>query len=211
MNTSAISVFDIDRKLMSTGSCEVARVFLPLINLLERFILASKKDTHMYDRIRKIMHCISTCFVGEKGEPVRLRVEGATTTLTPEPDDAELAAEALLQSMGGGKNEKMKKSKNEKKNSQPIKDKAYYEQLAKRMQEGHEMEARITMRFVAYCEQELKNPLLPIGRIVGLEHDLLQRQAIADREGGELKTRWQHCLAEITVRNLAEIGELSVE
>lgn len=27
MNTSAISVFDIDRKLMSTGSCEVARVF----------------------------------------------------------------------------------------------------------------------------------------------------------------------------------------
>lgn len=142
---------------------------------------------------------------------MRLRVEGATTTLTPEPDDAELAAEALLQSMGGGKNEKMKKSKNEKKNSQPIKDKAYYEQLAKRMQEGHEMEARITMRFVAYCEQELKNPLLPIGRIVGLEHDLLQRQAIADREGGELKTRWQHCLAEITVRNLAEIGELSVE
>lgn len=158
------------------------------------------------------MHCISTCFVGEKGKPVRLRVEGATTTLTPEPDDAEFAAEALLQSMKGGKNEKMKKSKNEKKkNSQPIKDKAYYEQLAERVQEGHEMEARMTMRLLAYCEQELKNPLLPIGRIVGLEHDLLQRQAIVDREGGELKTRWQHCLAEITVRNLTEIGELSVE
>lgn len=89
--------------------------------------------------------------------------------------------------------------------------KEHYEQLAERVKEGREMEARMTMRLLAYCEQELKNPLLPIGRIVGLERDLLQRTDIVEREGGELKRRWQGCLAEVTVRMMNSVHTENTE
>lgn len=162
----------------------------------------------------------------EAVEPVPLRVEGvASAPLTPVADDAELAAQALLESLAEKSNKKARGKKSKKSDERKKKEdgkhqtsdlshqpsKEYYEQLAERVREGREMEARMTMRLLAYCEQELKNPLLPAGRIEGLEHSLLERQAIVEREGGELKTRWQHCLAETTIRNLAEIGELSIE
>lgn len=160
-----------------------------------------------------------------------LRIEGVKPApITPVPDDAELAAAALLESLAekkvSQKAQKSQKGLRRKKNpsalnqplalspqtsSSPQPSKEYYEQLAERVKEGREMEARMTMRLIAYCEQELRNHLLPEGRIAGLESSLLERQGIVDREGGELKKRWQRCLAEITVRNLEEIGELSVE
>ena len=176
----------------------------------------------MFDYIRKALHCISVCLTGEKPQPPQpLRIEGvAPAPITPAPDDAELAAAALLESLAekkvSQKSQKSQKGLKRKKNpsalshqpsalNQPLAlspqpSKEYYEQLAERVREGREMEARMTLRFVAYCEQELRNHLLPEGRIAGLERDLLQRMDIVEREGGELKRRWQHCLAEVTLR-----------
>lgn len=139
-----------------------------------------------------------------KEEGLPLRVEGVTITLTPEPDEAEEAAEALLTAKADVRSKKEegrgKKPQPSDLSHQTSKSKAYYQRIAQRIREGREMEARMTMRLVAYCEQELKNPLLPEGRIAGLESSLYERLDIVEREGGELKKRWQHCLAEVTVR-----------
>ena len=190
-----------------------SRSHLTLTTASDRPIFVRKKDMHMFDYIRKALHCISVCLTGEKPQPPQpLRIEGvAPAPITPAPDDAELAAQALLESMEDGRMKKeegqkakgKRKAKNERLKPlafSPQPSKEYYEQLAERVREGREMEARMTLRFVAYCEQELRNHLLPEGRIAGLERDLLQRMDIVEREGGELKRRWQHCLAEVTLR-----------
>ena len=139
---------------------------------------------------------------GMGGEATPLRIEGVRTELTPTPDDAELAATALLESLGRKgrvqKTPNTPKTRNTPKTQN--KDSAYYRRLADRIREGHATEARLATRFVAYCEQELRNPLPPPGRLAALERELYQRLDIVEREGGELKRRWQHCLADITVR-----------
>ena len=190
----------------------------------------------MYERIQKILHYISTCFAGEKGEAVPLRIEGVKPApITPAPDDAELAAAALLESLAekkvSQKSQKSQKGLKRKKNpsalshqpsalnqplalspqtsSSPQPSKEYYEQLAERVKEGREMEARMTMRFVAYCEEMLWNPrqLSTVNsQLSTLERDLLQRMDIVEREGGELKKRWQRCLAEVTMRQMPDNG-----
>ena len=52
-------------------------------------------------------------------------------------------------------------------------------------------------------EQELKKPHLPVsgaGSLGLLETELYKRIDVIERVGGELKKRWQHCLADVTVR-----------
>lgn len=80
---------------------------------------------------------------------------------------------------------------------------AYYKQLAFRIRQAHE-EARLrTVRFMAFVEQELKKSDLPMtgeGSLGMLEAELYKQTDTVEREGGELKNRWQHCLATVTVR-----------
>lgn len=149
----------------------------------------------------------------EKATP--LAIKGvAPAPLTPEPDDAELAAEALLASLANDKATK-KSRKSRKSNelvSKPARGTAeYYRQLAKRISEGHEYERRMALRFVAFCEERLHAPFLNEEQTASLEQGLYRQIDIVDREGGELKRRWQHCLAEIIVRRTEEQEEMKNE
>ena len=150
----------------------------------------------------------------EGAAPQPLRVMGCTTQLTPEPDAAEEAAAALLASLAApehkhrysvmslfrhsGKASETGSESGEEDGA--CRDSAYYHRLAARVRDGRAAEARQATRYVAYCEQELGNPHLPDGLMVDLERGLYQYLDIVEREGGELKKRWQYCLAEVTVR-----------
>lgn len=124
-------------------------------------------------------------------DPVRtMRIDGVKVPkMTAKPDDAELAAQALLEHMSHPK-------KNEKKSKQPKEGTAqYYQQMSDKIREAHAAEARNALRYLAYTEQELKeNPSME--QLAEIERGLYQYQDAAEREGGELKSRWQHCIAE---------------
>ena len=144
-------------------------------------------------------------------------IEGAARVpMTAEPDDAELAAQALLEVMIERKASKRKTKTLSKKsgksdettngktedtdNSQTVE---YYEQLADRIRMAYDASRRRAMRFLSFCEQELQKRNIPIygdGSIALLEAELYKRIDIVDREGGELKKRWQECIAEVTLR-----------
>lgn len=136
--------------------------------------------------------------------PHPLRIQGIPEApMTPKPDDAELAAQALLEHMCDvrGKREDVE---GKHQPSEP-RDAAYYKQLAARIQDTRLIEKHLTMRFLAYCEQQLAIPVVKTAESMllnNLEEGLFERQDIAYREGGELKRRWQHCLADITVRRM---------
>ena len=160
--------------------------------------------------------------------PTPLRIEGVPDApLTPEPDDAELAAQALLESMslppapshrGGAKKHHGKhpdhspsghsaeaNSQLSTLNSQlpEERDAAYYRHLADKIRQTREHQRLRVTRFLAFCEQELKKRYLPAygpGSLGLLEAELYKRMDIVDREGGAIKERWQHCLAQVTVR-----------
>ena len=71
------------------------------------------------------------------------------------------------------------------------------------MREAREATRLRVTRFLAFVEQELKKPHLPTygaGSLGLLEAELYKRIDIVEREDGELKRRWQHCLALVTVR-----------
>lgn len=145
-------------------------------------------------------------------------IEGAARVpMTAEPDEAELAAQALLEVMIERKAAKKKAKKVAKKsevqsdektdsktedtdNSQTVE---YYERLADRIRMAYEASRRRAMRFLSFCEQELQKRNIPAygnGSIALLEVELYKRIDIVEREGGELKKRWQECLAEVTLR-----------
>lgn len=145
-------------------------------------------------------------------------IEGAARVpMTAEPDDAELAAQALLEVMIERKASKKKAKKVAKKsevqsdektdgktedtdNSQTVE---YYERLADRIRMAYDASRRRAMRFLSFCEQELQKRNVPAygkGSIALLEVELYKRIDIVEREGGELKKRWQNCLAEATLR-----------
>lgn len=166
-----------------------------------------------------------------------LRIDGCRPTLTPQPDDAELAAQALLETRAanskGRNNDKgrrrdndiTKYRNNDKEESAPH-DAAYYCELSERIKAAHEQERRSAMRYVSYCEQELggirnvgvtKRAAVEITEsrnhdisteekaapdFAKLEHGLYQHQDTVEREGGELKQRWQKCLAECIVKQM---------
>lgn len=151
--------------------------------------------------------------------PQAFSIEGVPEArLTSEPDDAELAAQALLELMskvaskkvtpspshgGRGEPDATEASGQEDLPSQDVHGSAYYHALAKRIREAHRMSTLRATRFVATCEQELRKKRLPFhgpGSLGLLEAELYKRIDIVEREGGELKQRWQRCLAEVTVR-----------
>ncbi|MBQ1538629.1 MAG: hypothetical protein IIZ73_09995, partial [Ruminococcus sp.] len=114
-----------------------------------------------------------------KPEPKELRIDGCKTTLTPTPDDAELAAQALLESRIYGDKAAIKRAqrhagminaereqarrdsgktqvKQAKKAQAQQGTAAYYRQLSEKIRTARGQERRSAMRYVAYCEQELK-------------------------------------------------------
>ena len=148
-----------------------------------------------------------------------LRIGGTKpVALTPEPDDAELAVQALLEIITrkeeggtrtlatGGAQERGRK--NEDRTAE------YYRMLADRMRRAHDQATMRTMRFLAWCEQELPKHDLPLegkDSLQQMEVELYKRIDTVERAGGELKRRWQHCLAEVIVRQMtarnAAVGE----
>lgn len=137
--------------------------------------------------------------------PQPLRIEGTHTRLTPEPDDAELAAQALLEMMAHEAHKTHEAHETHNPHTP-----AYYHALADRIREAHRKSAQQATRFVAACEHKLQNKHLPAygpGSLQLLEVELYKRIDIIEREGGELKNRWQHCLAEVTVRLMDDIRD----
>lgn len=157
----------------------------------------------------------------QKQEPKPLRVEDvAPAPMTPEPDDAELAAMALLEHMQEvrGKKEDVRNDKHQPSDishqTSEIHDAAYYKRLAERIRKAHESANLRTQRFLAFCEQELKKHDLPKegpGSLGLLEAELYKRLDVIERHGGELKRRWQHCLAMVTVRLMDKMPPVSTD
>jgi hypothetical protein len=136
--------------------------------------------------------------------PQPLRIEGIPEApFTAEPDNAELSAEALLELLAQ-QAQKGRKAAEQMVNGKSVNGKSdYYHQLADRIREAHAKAALQATRFIYNCELELQKPHLPLygdGSVQMLETELYKRIDVVEREGGELKRRWQHCLAEVTVR-----------
>lgn len=167
-------------------------------------------------------------------EAVPLTIEGVEPApMTPEPDDAELAAQAILETLASdsrvssflqsgvqtlcasgradykSKVSRKKKKTPETRNQKPETGEAnsadHFRELAKKIRQAHEQSRQRTLRFICYCEQELQKPDLPEvgkGSLSLLEAELYKRIDTVEREGGDLKRRWQHCLAEVMVRRM---------
>jgi len=144
-----------------------------------------------------------------KPQPKQLRIDGTKTTLTPTPDDAELAAAALLEHMCDvrGKREDTEGKHQPsaiRHQTSSTRDAQYYRELSKKIKASRAAERRLTMRYLTYCEEQLALPKeLYVGQIGEMELELYKRQDCAEREGGELLRRWQHCLAECIVRQMS--------
>ena len=134
-------------------------------------------------------------------EPQALRLNGVPDApVTAEPDDAELAAQALLELLA------------ERRRKGGTKDAAcdleegteeYYRRIAEKIRLARETARLRTLRFLSYAEDRLNARTMPAtgeGSLALLETELYKRIDTVEREGGELKRRWQHCLAEVTVR-----------
>lgn len=144
--------------------------------------------------------------------PQAMCIEGISDApLTPEPDDAELAAQAVLELMAQGDKNQGKKDTQKIGN---VHDAEYYKALARRIREAHETARLRTMRFLTYCETMLQQPTLPVtgpNSLSLMEAELYKRIDIIERHGGELKKRWQHCLATVTVRLMQATGQITDE
>ena len=181
---------------------------MPLTRVFLQFNCSEKNETMFQKLFSYFRH-------KDTGVPQALQIEGVETPLTPEPDDAELAAQAILEMMAAPSNS----PKGERKDTaaRPIPSPLgedgrglYYRQLATRIREAYKDSALRATRFVAYCEQELRRKKLPLtgaGSLGLLEPELYKRIDIVEREGGELKSRWQRCLAEVTLRMMDDIRD----
>lgn len=139
--------------------------------------------------------------------------------MTMEPDNAELAAQALLEVMLDKQKQRRKKadvyedSDNAVKSVESVEPgkpntlqtSEYYHQLSDRIRQAYASSRQRTLRFLCYCEQQLRNqdiPLFGAGSLNLLQTELLKRIDVVDRVGGDIKARWQHCLAEVTLRQI---------
>lgn len=150
---------------------------------------------------------------GQGVEPVPLRIEGVKPApLTPEPDDAELAAAALLELLvSSGKSQVSSKHARKSPEAKGA-TAAYYHALADRIRAARDDSRRRTLRFVAWAEGQLALPSLPVtgpGSLQLIERELLKRVDIIEQMGDRLKQRWQHCLAIVTVRLMQADAEKS--
>ena len=136
---------------------------------------------------------------------IPLRIEGVRTRLTPEPDEKEVGAMALLEMMrGGGKNERNGRDGRDGKAAPQKGTAEYYRTLSEKIREAHAAERRMALRCIAYTEQELA---LPHPDLAALENGLFRHITTIEREKGDLKERWQHCLADITVRQMRAVSQ----
>jgi hypothetical protein len=148
-----------------------------------------------------------------KPQPKQLRIDGCKTELTAAPDDSELAAQALLESMTQIENGKRKTDNSKRrKNNSPSSiinsqlgdtphDAEYYRELSEKIRTAHEHDARMAMRYVAYCEAQITSTVShQPSDIATLERGLYQHQDAVEREGGDLLRRWQKCLALVIMK-----------
>lgn len=138
-------------------------------------------------------------------EPVPLTKElDIHVPLTPEADEAEMAAWALLelQRNPGTAAAKSAAKPVATKREQSVE---YYRDVARRKREAEQAARRALMRCLAYVEQQLEHDHSE--DVLELEHHLFRHQQTAEREGGTLFSRWQHCLALVTVRLMGVTGE----
>ena len=152
--------------------------------------------------------------------PQPLKIDGVgEAPITMEPDNAELAAQALLEVMIDKQKRRRKKSDIYKasckdgksgesvESGKPntLQTVTYYHELADRIRQAYASSRQHTLRFLCYCEQQLRNhdiPLFGVDSLNLMQAELLKRIDVVDREGGEIKARWQHCLAEVTLRQI---------
>ena len=136
--------------------------------------------------------------------------------MTMEPDNAELAAQALLEVMIGKQKRRRKKADVSDKSEtsgksvesgkpNTLQTSEYYHQLSDRIRQAYASSRHRTLRFLCYCEQQLRNkdiPLYGADSLNLMQAELYKRIDVVDREGGDIKARWQHCLAEVTLRQM---------
>jgi len=145
--------------------------------------------------------------------PMSKPIDGAENIpMTAEPDEAEIAAQAVLEIILEKKEASSKKhqkrgntevAKAQQPQDNTEHDADYYRHLAERIREAYAAARQRALRFTCYCEQQLADPSLPLygkGSLSLLEAELYKRLDVVEREGGDLKKRWQHCLAEVTIR-----------
>jgi len=195
--------------------------------------LAGMKLTDAIKKIFRRRHADETAEQQPPATPQPLRIEGVKPApLTPEPDDAELAAQALLESMaerptpnpslrGRGRDTSAAEHSTPRPDRERLRvgdgtsgmgqgggSAAYYHALADRIRSARTAEARLTMRLLASVEEQLSEPTaLYRGQWGDTERKLYHAIDIAEREGGELHRRWQHCLANVIVRRMEEERE----
>ena len=153
----------------------------------------------------------------EPETPQTLKIDGVgEAPMTMEADNAELAAQALLEVMLDKQKRRRKKSdvsdksetsekSGESGKPDTLQTSEYYHQLSDRIRQAYGSSRQRTLRFLCYCEQQLRNhdiPLFGADSLNLMQAELLKRIDVVDREGGEIKARWQHCLAEVTLRQI---------
>lgn len=135
----------------------------------------------------------------QKPAPGMFAINGiAPAPLTAEPDEAELAAAALLENMEKGSGNTKGAIKPE--NGTP----EYYREASEKIRESRAAAARLAMRYIAYTEHQLSSPALTSeaadsGALATLENGLYKHLDVVNKEGGKLKSRWQNCLANVVV------------
>ena len=149
--------------------------------------------------------------------PQPLKIDGVgEAPMTMEPDNAELAAQALLEVMLDKQKRRRKKSdvsdksetsekSGESGKPNTLQTSEYYHQLSDRIRKAYASSRQRTLRFLCYCEQQLRNqdiPLYGADSLNIMQAELYKRIDVVDREGGDIKARWQHCLAEVTLRQM---------
>lgn len=153
-----------------------------------------------------------------------LRVQGSgNIPITPEPDDAEIAAAALLEMMSLKRKKQdvvkyksdshVEESDDEKVFLSDENTSVYYHKIANNIRDARAASRQRTMRFLSFCEQELQKEEIPLtgdDSLRLLETELYKRFDTIEMVGGELKKRWQSCMAEVTIRimqKMPPVGE----
>lgn len=153
----------------------------------------------------------------EPETPQTLKIDGVgEAPMTMEADNAELAAQALLEVMLDKQKRRRKKADVSDKSEtsgksvesgkpNTLQTSEYYHQLSDRIRKAYASSRQRTLRFLCYCEQQLRNqdiPLYGANSLNIMQAELYKRIDVVDREGGDIKARWQHCLAEVTLRQM---------
>lgn len=134
--------------------------------------------------------------------PMPLRIEGCNVRMTPSPDNAELAAHVLL----GLTAREFVEPKPQSADS-TTRNASFYQSMSARIKDAQAFEYRMAIRCLVWCEQELQKN----GSPDLLEKELYKHTGTVDRHGGELKRRWQHCLAMCIVRQMPTVYDAETE